>query len=282
MPSVFMRSLVGIGFATAVAATAFAFDGPPSGMAPADAILLLKDGNQRFTKDEPVHFQQDSFRRAETALKGQNPFAVVLTCSDSRVPPELIFDQGLGCLFVIRVAGNVARTDEIASIEYAVEHLGTRLVVVLGHTGCGAVSAVVEETHLSPNLAALTEPIEPAVARARAENPGLHGRMLIEATVRTNVEQAMSDLVRNSRVISLAVSVGRAQIQGAVYHLDTGEVEFLATGKAPTDSDPRALETEPVEPSPVSAHHAPTPEKAHEPSVDQGHEETASEHSGHH
>jgi carbonic anhydrase len=194
-----------------------------------DALLLLLDGNRRFVADTSVHFQQDALRRHITASEGQNPFAVVLTCSDSRVPPELIFDQGIGCLFVARVAGNVASADEAATVEYGVEHLGARLVLVLGHTRCGAVTAVIEQTQLSPNLTRLVEPIFPAAARARSENPGLRGAPLVEAAVRANVAQAANDLLRLSPEIAQAVATKQVRVVGALYDLESGEVKLVDT-----------------------------------------------------
>lgn len=200
---------------------------PGRGVPADDALLLLRAGNQRFATNAPAHFQQDPFRRTETARNGQKPFAVVLTCADSRVPPELIFDQGLGCLFVVRVAGNVARTDEVATVEYGVGHLGARLVLVLGHSRCGAVTAVVEEAPVGPNLAQLVAPIVPAAARARDAHPGLHGAPLVEAAVRANVRQTMADLVRLSPELALGLMRGDARLVGGIYDLESGEVEWL-------------------------------------------------------
>ncbi|HLP00380.1 MAG TPA: carbonic anhydrase [Opitutaceae bacterium] len=223
-----------------LAATAFALRANPSpGRAvPAeDALRLLLDGNRRFVAGQAVHFQQDALRRHVTAVEGQKPFAVVLTCSDSRVPPELLFDQGIGCLFVVRVAGNVARTDEVATVEYGVGHLGARLVLVLGHTRCGAVTAVVEEAHVGPNLAQLVGPVAPAAARARAANPGLHGAPLVEAAVRANVEQAIADLTRLSPELAHAVELGETRLVGAIYDLETGEVQLLdPAARAPAEN----------------------------------------------
>ena len=124
--------------AAALAAPALATTAA-SGISADEALRLLKEGNSRYVDGKPQHPRQDRARRALTAAQGQHPLAAVLTCSDSRVPAEIIFDQGIGDLFVVRVAGNVAATDEIGSIEYAVDHLATPLVVVLGHTQCGAV-----------------------------------------------------------------------------------------------------------------------------------------------
>lgn len=202
---------------------------PPAGIPYADALLLLVDGNRRFVAGESIHFQQDALRRSETARNGQTPFAVILTCSDSRVPPELIFDQGIGCLFVVRVAGNVAQTDEVASIEYAVNHLGARLVVVLGHTQCGAVTAVVDGAISDPNLEKLVQPIVPAVEQVRGANPSLAGPALLDAAIRANIARSIADIIRLSPSLTLATARERVRIVGALYDLESGTVELLKT-----------------------------------------------------
>ncbi len=263
MPSPLLRRFVASLLAcSALAAAASPSFGPARSIPPDDAQLLLRDGNRRFVAGEAVHFQQDAARRRETVTNGQKPFAVILTCSDSRVPPELLFDQGLGCLFVIRVAGNVAQTDEIASIEYAVGHLGARLIVVLGHTHCGAVTAVVEESPLGPNLTQLVKPIIPAVARARSENPGMRGAPLVAAAIRANIEQAATDLRRRSPEIAAAVIHGNVRVLGANYDLETGEVTFFEPASVPPTELPAAAQAAPetipgeqaTEPAPAGHH----------------------------
>ena len=206
-----------------------------AGISPADALILLKGGNRRFVSGTAVHFQQDAQRRRDTATNGQNPFAVILTCADSRVSPEILFDQGIGCLFVIRVAGNVAQTDEVATAEYGVGHLGARLIVVLGHTKCGAVTAVVEGAKVGPNLAQLVKPIVPAATRARKENPGSSGAPLIAAAIDANIEQAMADIQRLSPDLTAAIEHGQACVVGALYDIETGEVTFREGPGAPTE-----------------------------------------------
>lgn len=197
-----------------------------AGVSPEDGLILLKDGNWRFVSGNAVHLQQDGYRRSFTARNGQKPFAVVLSCADSRVPPEIVFDQGLGCLFVIRVAGNVARTDEVATVEYGAGHLGAKLIVVMGHSMCGAVTAVVQKAEVGPNVAQLVRPIGPAVDRARSENPGVTGGPLIEAAIRTNVFQSIADLFGQSAEIRELVAEGKVKVVGAMYFLSTGEVQF--------------------------------------------------------
>ena len=197
------------------------------GISAAEATRILKEGNERYFEGKAQHPHQDRVRRAMTAARGQHPLATVLTCSDSRVPPEIIFDQGLGDIFVIRVAGNVSATDEIGSIEYAVDHLNTPLVVVLGHTQCGAVTAVVDGGKLPPNIAALVEPIKPAVDKAREDHPGAAKEVLLSAAITDNIWQSMADMLAGSPIIREKVKDGQVRLVGALYDLDTGKVQWL-------------------------------------------------------
>ena len=197
------------------------------GLSADEALKMLKDGNARYLEGKATHPHQDAARRALTAGQGQHPFAAVLSCSDSRAPVELIFDQGIGDLFVIRVAGNVAATDEIGTMEYAVDHLGTPVVVVLGHSQCGAVTAVVEGIKLPGSMGVLVAPIKPAVDKARADNPGAATEALVAAAVKENVFQAMEDALQKSPLIKAAVKAGKTKLLGAVYELDTGRVQWL-------------------------------------------------------
>ena len=198
-----------------------------SGLSADDSLRLLKEGNARYLEGKPRHPHQDRERRALTTGQGQHPLAAVLTCSDSRVPVEIIFDQGIGDIFVVRVAGNVAATDEVASLEYAVDHLDTPLVVVLGHTRCDAVGAVVDDAKLPPNIAALAEPIKPAVAKAREANPEAAKGALLAAAIKANVWQAIEDLLQQSPIMREKVREGKIQVLGALYDLDTGQVQWL-------------------------------------------------------
>ena len=197
------------------------------GVSPDAALTMLKTGNTRFTTGKPQYPHQDLARRSMTALQGQQPFASILSCSDSRAPVELIFDQGVGDLFVVRVAGNVAGGDEIASLEYSTEHLGTPVLVVLGHSKCGAVTAVVEGAHLHGSLPALAAKIKPAVAKTRAAHKNLSGDPLVAAAIKANVHQAIADLLSKSQIIRDLVKAGKLQIIGALYDLESGRVEWL-------------------------------------------------------
>ncbi len=194
-------------------------------VAPDAARQNLQQGNARFAAGQPVHPNLTLERRAEVA-KGQAPFATILTCSDSRLPAEAIFDQGLGDLFVVRVAGNVAQTAEIGSIEYGTGHLGTQLLVVLGHSNCGAVKAVAEGAEVHGNIPALIANIVPAVARVKAGHPGLTGAPLIAQAVEANVWQSIDNLFEHSATIRDLVKAGKLQVIGAVYDLATGSVQW--------------------------------------------------------
>jgi carbonic anhydrase len=211
----------------ALAAPAQGAGGGAPAMSPEEALKLLKDGNERYLNAKPQYPHQTRERRALTAGQGQHPFAAVLSCADSRAPVELLFDQGIGDLFVVRVAGNVAATDEIGSLEYAVDHLGTPLVVVLGHSQCGAVTAVVKNEKVPANVAAMVKPIAPAVAKARADNPGAGAEALVNAAIKANVWQALEDLLQKSPVIKGQVKAGKVKVLGALYELDTGQVQWL-------------------------------------------------------
>ncbi len=194
---------------------------------PDQAIKLLQDGNERFVSGRSQFPNLDSARRAETATLGQRPFAAVLSCSDSRAPVEEIFDRGVGDIFVIRVAGNICQTSETASAEYAIGHLGAPLLVVMGHSSCGAVTAAVQDAHAEGSIPALLDSIKPAVARAREENPGAQGNELIAEAIKDNVWQSIEDLLTASPTVRAAVAKGQVRIIGAVYRLESGSVSWL-------------------------------------------------------
>jgi len=197
---------------------------------PAESLARLKAGHKRFVQFRLMHPHCDYERRNTAFADGQHPFAAVISCSDSRVPVELIFDQGIGDLFVVRVAGNVCNGDEIASIEYAVEHLGVPLCVVLGHTRCGAVTTVVSGAALDGHLAQLVRKIDDAAEDAWREDPSLSGDALVDAAARHNVWRGMADLTRESAAIAARVDSGAFRIAGAVYDLATGQIDWLDQG----------------------------------------------------
>lgn len=200
---------------------------PAPAVSAEDALQRLIDGNDRFRHDESRFPRLDPSRRGQTFADGQQPIAAVLGCADSRVPVEAVFDQGIGDLFVIRVAGNVADVDEIGTIEYGVGHLNIPLVVVLGHTKCGAVTAVAEGAKLHGHLAKLVDNIAPAVADVKQRDPEAVGNRLVRLSIRANVLQSMHDLITGSAELTAAVRAGRVRVVGAVYDLQTGAVEWI-------------------------------------------------------
>jgi len=191
-------------------------------VAPAEAISKLKEGNGRYASGNLQHPGQTTERRAELA-KSQHPFAIIVSCSDSRVPPEIVFDQGLGDLFVVRVAGNVIDDHSQGSIEYAVDHLAVRLIVVLGHQSCGAVKAAKEtiaaKTKATAHIQSLITAIQPAVEAT------INGDL--DATVKANVKDVVQALSSSTPILKPKVDSGEVQVIGAYYSLDTGSVTFL-------------------------------------------------------
>ncbi|MGA2694585.1 MAG: carbonic anhydrase [Terriglobales bacterium] len=189
-----------------------------------DAVWAdLMAGNQRFVAGKPR--QRAVLPLRKKLASGQNPNVIILSCSDSRVPPELVFDQGLGDLFVVRTAGNVADPVALGSIEYAVEHINSPVLVVMGHQKCGAVSAACSgEKMPSDNLEAIMNKIGPAVNQAKTY---AKGDDLLDAAVKENVGQSAKDLQTNSEIIRNAVQSGKLKIFEAEYSLDTGEVTRL-------------------------------------------------------
>jgi len=200
---------------------------------PKEGLQRLKDGNHRFRSGNRLHPEliAGSDRRLQL-VQGQEPFAVILGCSDSRVPAELIFDQGLGDLFVIRVAGNIAEPSQIGSIEFAVERLGARLVVVLGHSRCGAVQAALKhlqepEEACSSDLLSILDSIRPGLEPLLASDPPLEPEELIHRAVRSNIRRTVDRLLEQSEPLA-RMDGSRLQVVGAEYSLDSGNVTFLA------------------------------------------------------
>jgi carbonic anhydrase len=191
-------------------------------------MRLLKEGNERFVEMKMAYPNLSVARRDAAASDGQAPFATVLSCSDSRVPVEQIFDRGIGDLFVIRVAGNVAMSpDVIGSAEYAVKYLGTPLIVVLGHTQCGAVEAAISGPPLEGSLREIQKEIEPVAERVKKEHPDLQEEELTVAVVKANVLQVKQNLLTSSPEITSLVAEGKIGIATAVYDMSTGMVEWI-------------------------------------------------------
>lgn len=192
------------------------------------ALQRLLDGNSRFVDEESQHPHVATNWR-KRLVGGQKPFATILGCSDSRVPPELLFDQGFGDLFVVRVAGNVIDTDVIGSVEYGVDHLDTRLVVVMGHDGCGAVTAALSaapDLAKEPNeIQSLVGKIRPSINKVDQQLPFKSKlRQSVEANVRASVAQ-----LANVSDLKNAVETKRTRIVGCVYDIDTGQIRMLDT-----------------------------------------------------
>jgi Carbonic anhydrase len=188
----------------------------------ADSVLAeLKSGNAHHVAHRYQH-PHETVDRQRQLVAGQHPHAEILSCSDSRVPPEIVFDQGLGDLFTIRVAGNVATDTEIGSLEYGAEHLHIPLIVVLGHQSCGAVTAAVQGDPPEGHIAALVNLIKPAVEKSR----GMSGDPVANA-VRINVEMVVRQLRTSTPILSELVAHGKLKIVGGVYSLETGSVTWL-------------------------------------------------------
>jgi len=191
-----------------------------SNLTPEQALKKLMEGNQRFVENKKINPDQDSIRVKEIA-QGQAPFAAILGCADSRVPSEIIFDQGLGDIFNVRIAGNIAMIEDVASEEYAIGVLGAPLLMVLGHERCGAVAAAIKGGNLPGVIESLVYAIQPAVTSTEGL-PGDHLTNAIKANVKLQVGRLLT-----STVISDAVKEGKLKVVGAYYDLDTGKVTLV-------------------------------------------------------
>jgi carbonic anhydrase len=194
----------------------------------AQALAWLREGNARWVKDQATNPSSDHAQR-ELAAGGQHPFVSVLGCADSRVPLERLFDRGVGEIFAVRVAGNVAGESELGTIEYGVEHLNTPLLVVMGHTKCGAVAAAASGAQVHGKVAGLLAHVQPAVERAKATNPELSGDELVAQAVQENVWQQIATVLRESSGVRERVESGSLTIVGAVYDIASGEVQFFGS-----------------------------------------------------
>jgi carbonic anhydrase len=187
------------------------------------SLQLLLEGNSRFASG---NFNKKDFAKERVELtKGQHPYAIILCCSDSRVPPELIFDESLGKLFIVRVAGNVVDPVTLGSIEYAAEHLHVKLLVILGHESCGAVKATMEGGEVTSNIAQIVKLIEPAVKKALTQK--LEKPAVLDYAIEENVKNQITASLYNSKVLKELIENKELQIAGAVYSLKTGAVKLL-------------------------------------------------------
>jgi carbonic anhydrase len=197
-----------------------------------EALERLREGNRRFVAGARAHDPLASPDRRGELLAGQEPFAIVLGCSDSRVPAEIVFDQGLGDLFVIRVAGNVVASSQVGSVEFAAERFGTRLVVVLGHSQCGAIAATLEELQQpseaqSRGLRSIVDrvrpSVEPLLATELRHDPGA----LVREAVRANIRASANQLRHGSEILEQRIRQHGLLVVGAEYSLETGVVDFI-------------------------------------------------------
>ena len=222
LPGSFAMKYLGLAILFLLAATLPNMDHQAESKPTPDSVLAeLKTGNAHHARHQYQHPHETVARQREL-ITGQHPHAELLSCADSRVPPEIIFDQGLGDLFVVRVAGNVATDTEIGSLEYGAEHLHIPLLVVLGHESCGAVTAAVEGK-ADGHIAALVNLIKPAVDKSRG-TPG----DLVANAVRTNVQLVVQQLRSSTPILSELVAQGKLKVVGGVYSLETGEVTWLS------------------------------------------------------
>ena len=197
-----------------------------------EALKRLREGNRRFVAEIRSHGALAGRARRREVLAAQEPFAIILGCSDSRVPAEIVFDQGLGDLFVIRVAGNIVAPSQVGSVEFAAERFHTRLVVVLGHSQCGAVVATLEELgrrseDQSRNLRSIVDRIRPSVEALITTETGLHHDALVALAVRANIRASANQLRHGSEVLEQLVQKNALLVVGAEYSLETGMVEFF-------------------------------------------------------
>jgi len=197
-----------------------------------DALERLRDGNRRFVAGEHTIDELASGIRRMAVVSGQRPIATILGCSDSRVPVEVVFDQGFGDLFVIRVAGNIVAPSQVGSVEFAASRFGTRLVVVLGHSGCGAITATIEEitgqaTSQSRNLRSIVERVRPSVETLLLGRRDQDPEALIRDAVRANVRASVNHLRNGSALLEQLSRSAGLKVLGAEYSLETGVVTFL-------------------------------------------------------
>ena len=197
-----------------------------------EALKRLQEGNKRFVDGQSASADAEHPQRRNALVGGQNPFAIILGCSDSRVPAELVFDQGLGDLFVIRVAGNIVAPSQVGSVEFAASQFGTRLVVVLGHTNCGAINATVSELEQpsedrSPNLTSIVNRIRPSVEALMDAGICEDKETLIRHAGRANIRASCNHLRHGSQILEDLIDNDDLLVIGAEYSLESGEVIFF-------------------------------------------------------
>ena len=228
-----------LGFVALAAGLAFSNPDSGAGMPPDKALQKLMDGNKNYVENKlTIAAMSDAATRTSLA-KSQKPYAIILTCSDSRVPPEIVFDKGLGEIFVVRVAGNIPDPVVLGSIEYAVEHLGSTLIMVLGHERCGAVTATVDskgKSTGSPNIDAIVKLIKPSVKLAAKDCDACKGEKkcaetkkneFVECVIDANAKTVAADLTKKSMILKHLVEEKKIRIVAAKYDLDDGMVTLF-------------------------------------------------------
>ena len=194
-------------------------------LTPKDALDLLKDGNKRFVNN--LKFNRNLLQQLNETSDGQYPFAVILSCMDSRTSAELVFDQGLGEIFSVRIAGNVVNEDILGSIEFACKVVGSKLIVVLGHSKCGAISGACEGVEMG-NLTGLLEKIKPSIEKSGIALPAKKGSCDVEKVAHANVLHSIEEMLESSSIIRQFLNEGRIGIAGGMYSIDTGSVDFIS------------------------------------------------------
>ena len=197
-----------------------------------EALALLREGNRRFAANQSISGSVSNQARRDALVSGQEPFAIVLGCSDSRVPAELVFDQGFGDLFVIRVAGNIVAPSQVGSVEFAAARFGTRLVVVLGHSQCGAITATLEEllgksSNSSRNLRSIVDRVRPSVETLLTGRQDLDMNVVVHEAVRANVRASTNHLRHGSALLEQLIREDGLLVVGADYSLESGRVSFF-------------------------------------------------------
>ncbi len=237
--NLFKRSAAVLGFVALAAGMAFATSASAPAVSPDEALKSLMDGNQRYVENQMTGTKLCDLTTRTSLAKSQHPYAIILTCSDSRVPPEIIFDKGLGEIFVIRVAGNVPDPVVLGSIEYAAEHLGSPLVMVLGHERCGAVKATVDskgKSTGSKNIDAIVKAVAPSVKSAAKDCQACKDDKkcadtkkdeFVECVVDANAKNVAASLTKNSKILNHLLHAKKIKIVAAKYDLDDGKVTLF-------------------------------------------------------